>query len=183
MSIDPTGEALLAHGLSRALVNESLKPVRLGVSGHQHLPPDSVAAIRASIRGVIRAAGPNALGVTSLAEGADQLFAAEVLAEDGALHVVLPSHKYEEAFASPAAAQDFRRLLGQARTVEILNFDAPSEAAYLAAGLRVVCLCDHLVAVWDGLPAHGSGGTADVVEYARRLGRPVSIVWPQGAVR
>ncbi len=164
-------------------MNALLEPVRLGVSGHQELPPNTVAEIRDSIRDLIMAAGPKALGVTSLAEGADQLFATEVLAADGALHVVLPSRKYEEAFASPAAAQDFRRLLGQAKTVEVLDFDAPSEAAYLAAGLRVVCLCDHLVAVWDGLPAHGSGGTADVVEYTRRRRRPVSIVWPQGAVR
>ncbi len=121
-------------------MNALLEPVRLGVSGHQQLPLNTVAEIRNSIRDLIMAAGPNALGVTSLAEGADQLFATEVLAADGALHVVLPSRKYEEAFASPAAAQDFRRLLGQAKTVEVLDFDAPSEAAYLAA-VFAWCAC------------------------------------------
>ena len=43
---------------------------------------------------------------------------------------------------------------------------APSD--YLAAGCRVAALADLLLAVWDGEPARGRGGTADVVAFARR---------------
>ena len=38
-----------------------------------------------------------------------------------------------------------------------------------------------LVAVWDGQPARGLGGTADVV--ARQRGVPMEVIWPQGATR
>lgn len=43
--------------------------------------------------------------------------------------------------------------------------------------------CDRLVAVWDGLPARGYGGTADAVACAREGEVPVRVVWPEGAVR
>jgi hypothetical protein len=42
---------------------------------------------------------------------------------------------------------------------------------------------DELLAVWDGQPARGYGGTADVVEAARYKGIPVTVVWPAGAKR
>ncbi|WP_237707452.1 hypothetical protein [Serinicoccus profundi] len=77
----------------------------------------------------------------------------------------------------------FQQLLAAATKVEQLNYRQPSEDAYLAAGRRVVDLCDVLVAVWDGLPAQGKGGTADVVEYAREVGKPVEVVWPAGLTR
>jgi hypothetical protein len=40
-----------------------------------------------------------------------------------------------------------------------------------------------LVAVWDGQPARGLGGTADVVAYARQRGVPMEVIWPRGATR
>ncbi|MFG2222777.1 hypothetical protein [Streptomyces sp. NPDC048644] len=46
-----------------------------------------------------------------------------------------------------------------------------------------VGLVDRLIAVWDGQPARGYGGTADVVAYARSTGVPVEVVWPDGATR
>jgi hypothetical protein len=42
---------------------------------------------------------------------------------------------------------------------------------------------DELLAVWDGKPARGYGGTVDVVNAARDAGRAVTVVWPNGAVR
>jgi hypothetical protein len=34
-----------------------------------------------------------------------------------------------------------------------------------------------LIAVWNGEPANGNGGTAQVVRYALELSRPVIRVW------
>ena len=42
---------------------------------------------------------------------------------------------------------------------------------------------DRLFAVWDGQPARGYGGTADVVAEARARGIPVTVIWPEGATR
>ncbi|MFJ8953478.1 hypothetical protein ACIRO1_25525 [Streptomyces sp. NPDC102381] len=53
----------------------------------------------------------------------------------------------------------------------------------MAAGKEVVDQSDVLLAVWDGKPAGGKGGTADVVAYAQRQGMDVRIIWPLGATR
>jgi hypothetical protein len=67
-------------------------------------------------------------------------------------------------------------LLGRATHVETLDCQASDQQCFLAAGKRVVDLSDQLVAVWDGRPAKGVGGTGDVVGYARSIGRPVILV-------
>ena len=48
----------------------------------------------------------------------------------------------------------------------------------MAAGKSIVDSCEMLIAIWDGKPARGLGGTGDVVRYARKTGKAVSIVWP-----
>lgn len=58
---------------------------------------------------------------------------------------------------------------------------ADARGAVLAGSEILVSLIDELLAVWDGKPAWGHGGTADVVAYAIRQGIPVRIVWPVGA--
>ncbi|MEO5877101.1 MAG: hypothetical protein ABIQ26_19070, partial [Streptosporangiaceae bacterium] len=59
----------------------------------------------------------------------------------------------------------------------------PTDEAYLVAGHRVVKRSDLLLAVWDGRPAGGLGGTADIVAYARDRGTEVGVIWPPGARR
>ena len=54
--------------------------------------------------------------------------------------------------------------------------EGPREDAYLDCGLETVNGSDLLIAVWDGEPARGKGGTADVVEYARSIGRPIIVI-------
>lgn len=44
---------------------------------------------------------------------------------------------------------------------------ASDEESYFEAGKTVVNTIDFLIAVWDGKPSRGLGGTADVVEYAQ----------------
>ena len=44
--------------------------------------------------------------------------------------------------------------------------------AYQRAGFLVAEQCDVLLAIWDGHPARGPGGTAEVIEHARARGRP-----------
>ena len=51
------------------------------------------------------------------------------------------------------------------------------------ASLRMLDLAEKLIAVWDGQPARGYGGTADVVSAAKEKNIPVTIVWPPGAAR
>ncbi len=53
----------------------------------------------------------------------------------------------------------------------------------MTASALMIDTADELYAVWDGEPARGYGGTADVVAYARERGKPVSVIWPDGAYR
>ncbi len=54
-----------------------------------------------------------------------------------------------------------------------LDFEEPGEEAYMAAGQEIVRLAELMIAVWNGAPAAGLGGTGDVVRHARQSGRKV----------
>lgn len=100
----------------------------------------------------------------------------------GALHVIVPCERYNETFTDSDLAR-FRELIGGAELVETLGHPEPTEEAFLDAGHRVADVCEILVAVWDGEPARGLGGTADVVDYAKAVGLDVVIIWPPGVAR
>ena len=158
---------------------------KVGVTGHQSLPQSGRDFIRQSLMDeLISLSSPKGslVGFTSLAAGADQLFADLVLVVGGQLHVVVPSQQYERTFDATDRRR-YRELLKVAVTVEQLDFSEPSEEAYWAAGKLIVERVDRLLAVWDGQPARGLGGTADIVKYAHDCGRAVKVIWPAGVVR
>ncbi|WP_138944916.1 DUF1273 domain-containing protein [Plantibacter sp. M259] len=155
---------------------------RIGVTGHQDIPAQALPLITDGIRAFLAELPAPADGYSSLAGGADQLFARILLDSGGRLHAVIPASNYETTFEGDALRQ-YLRLLREAVSVEELPFDAPSEGAYDAAGHCVVDHSDILLAVWDGEPARGQGGTADAVNYARAQHLPVHIIWPAGVSR
>ena len=125
------------------------------------------------------------LGVVSaLAEGADRLVIDEVFdhaaerGEEARLEVVLPfdRERYTELQGFSAAAEaEFEMWLSRASSLTELGgpwVPKTPEAAYEAAGQHVVARCDVLVAVWDGRPARGRGGTAEILLYAAEMGKP-----------
>ena len=154
---------------------------RIGVTGHQHLPHDAVDFITHGIRGVL-GRHDRIDGYSSLAAGADQLFATEVLAAGGRLHVVIPAADYDTTLGGEDLVR-YHQLLGSASTTTQLHFAAPGEDAYEAAGRWIAAESQLLIAVWDGEPARGRGGTADTVAYARSLDHEVQVIWPDGVTR
>ena len=141
--------------------------MRVGITGHQRLGEPAVWGwVRREFERLVSSFGPPLVGVTSLAVGADQLFAEAVLRGGGSLEVVVPFDGYELTFAEGDERQAYNRLLRRALRREVLEKRGSDEDAYLAAGQRVVDRSELLIAVWDGLPATGLGGTADVVRYA-----------------
>ena len=116
--------------------------------------------------------------ISSLAEGGDRLVTQRALAMFQARLVVplpMPEDEYSLDFAQAGSDQEFRRLLGQAS--EIVRFPSALDrpAAYATAGDYMLTQSDVLIALWDGQPAHGAGGTATVVAAARRMAHPM--VW------
>ena len=157
--------------------------VRIGITGHSNLSPDTVPAVAAALRAALASAGTPLTGVSCLARGADQVFADVVLGIGGELHVVLPSTDYVERKVKPDNRPQFDALLSRAESVQVLPFDTSDRDAYAAANDTVLSSVDVLFAVWDGMPPDGRGGTGDTVLLARERGVPVTVVWPPGAMR
>lgn len=142
--------------------------MKVGITGHQHLEDArDWEWVRHELHDLLVKLSKPLIGITCLAPGADSLFARLLLEQDRSFEVVLPFPGYE--LKLPADRRDdYQRLLEQASRVITLQRQKTDEESYLEAGKRVVNLSDLLIAVWDGKPAKGLGGTADVVKYARR---------------
>lgn len=157
--------------------------VRIGITGHTNLTPESVPLVADDIRTVLAERAGALVGVSCLARGADQVFARVVLDLGGRLDVVIPAADYRERKVGPDNRAEFEALIGQATAVRVLGFETSNRDAYAAASEAVLGAVDVLVAVWDGAPPDGKGGTSDTVQAARQRGLPVVIVWPAGAAR
>ena len=156
--------------------------IRIGITGHRNLTPEVGDAVAGLIDAHVKPYGCDMVGLSCLADGADSLFAAAVVDAGAPLEVVIPARRYREGL--PAAHHRlYDRLLSQAVIVHELPHVESTPTAHLEAGRMLVERCDRLIAVWDGEPARGPGGTADIVAYARSLHRPVSVLWPVGARR
>jgi hypothetical protein len=155
----------------------------IGLTGHRVLSRHVEQLVDAALRDVVgRYTGDQLVGVSALAEGADTLFARAVLDAGGSLAAIVPARGYRAALPD-AHRPVFDALLARAARVIALDFADPTDAAYMDAGLRMLDEIDLLVAVWDGQPARGFGGTAQVVAAAEGRHLPVTVIWPAGAVR
>jgi len=159
--------------------------LKIGVTGHRRLAnlartAEAVTEAVRLIRGLIPKGTHEVVvvAISALAEGADRIVVRELLSEPGSrLHVALPlpPGEYARDFETAASKEEFDTLLTQASHV----WQAPElpdrEAAYEQAGWYVIDECDVLIALWDGEPSRGRGGTAEIVARAREQGVP--LVW------
>ena len=153
----------------------------VGFSGHRHLaaPGPIAAAIRAQLE-MLRAEAPGEwIALTSVAEGSDQLFIGDARQLGLAWHAILPLPRAEFAQDfSPEHWAAVERTLATAEHVRVITENGTRNDAYLDCGMEVANGADVLLVVWDGAPARGRGGTADVVAYAQSLGQPIVVIDP-----
>lgn len=165
---------------------------RVAVTGHRpnRLEPDT-SALRERLQEVLQtiAAAVERYGpaqgrpklriVSSLAEGVDRLAAHCALELGYTLQapLPLPRAEYEEDFAGAVSLAEFRELLARAEAVFELEGAPPHrDFAYRAAGHIALQQCDVLLAVWDGEPSRGVGGTSELIDLAEEIHRPVMYV-------
>jgi hypothetical protein len=164
----------------------------IGISGHrpnrlQLGIPQTTTQLRVVLtavrKGVLRVVPTVRLtALSALAEGSDRIFAQTALSLGYGLDVLLPftSADYETTFSDVSETPVYRDLLAKADSVTVHPGSlADSTAAYEAIGRQTVEGCDILVAVWDGKPAAGRGGTPEIIQYALDRGRPV--IWIDAA--
>ncbi|UQA97458.1 hypothetical protein [Streptomyces halobius] len=157
--------------------------MRLGITGHRGLPEQSEKLVRAALQREVQRHRPDDLvGVSCIADGPDSWFAQAVLDHGGRIEVVIPASSYREGLPAWHHAT-YDELLQRAAEVHRTGLDESTSEAHMAGSEILVGLVDELVAVWDGQPARGYGGTADVVAYAERNGVTARVLWPEGATR
>lgn len=148
--------------------------MRVGITGHQRLDnPADWQWVEGEIRNVLDHLHGHFIGITSLAIGADQLFARLVLQHGGQVEVIVPFDDYERTFADEPTRSAYRDLLHAAGRRDVLKKSGSDEEAFFAAGKLLVDRSDLVIAVWNGKRAAGLGGTADIVHYARDRGKGV----------
>ena len=165
----------------------------VGVTGHRWLGVDEAAMrgtliavltdlsdaakrIHAAERAAFAPGEPVLRLVSPLAGGSDQLVAEIALDLGFELHAVFPFRRevYAEDFAEAAVLARFEQLAGRATRVLELSCTRDDErSGYALAGRATTAHSDVLIGVWDGLPARGRGGTAEVIDHAVRRGVPV----------
>ncbi|SOD64030.1 hypothetical protein SAMN06297387_1149 [Streptomyces zhaozhouensis] len=157
--------------------------MRLGITGHRGLPDDLAAEIRNSLYTALAPYPPTELvGVSCIADGPDAWFARAVLDLGGTIEVVIPAETYRAGLPR-WHHPEYDSLLAAAHVVHRTGMRESTEEAHMAGSEVLLGVVEQLIAVWDGAPARGYGGTADVVAHARRAGVPVHIIWPEGATR
>jgi hypothetical protein len=178
--------------------------LRIGVTGHRanRLTAEAMTRLRAKLRDLFSrmtseidvlaehhrelfaAGAPKIRIVSPLAEGSDRLVARVGVEMGFELTALLPfaRQEYEQDFIEPDSKREFGDLLAAAeRRQSVLelagprSYDEGDNRAYQAIGVMTLRQCDLLIAIWDGQPQVGAGGTGEIVERASESGIPV--VW------
>lgn len=156
---------------------------RIAVSGHRGLTSDVGALIAQAIRAELASyADGRLVGISCLADGADQIFARAILEIGGKLEILVPAQLYRDALPE-YAHHEYDALFDRADSVTCLDHVDSTPESHMDASIEMLRRADLLFAIWDGLPARSFGGTADVVAHARSTAVPVVVIWPEGAHR
>lgn len=144
----------------------------IGVTGHQDIgDEDAITWVKNELKNLLEKYKVTK-GYSSLANGTDQLFAAEIINLVIPLVSVIPSENYENTFEKDDL-QSYYELLNKSSDIVTLPFDHPSEEAFFEAGKWITDRVDLMIAVWNGKPAKGLGGTADIVDYAQQHNKKI----------
>jgi hypothetical protein len=154
----------------------------IGAIGHRFL-----AQVDRVVEGIDRALDtlaqsfPNRswIALSMMAEGADQLIVERMLLKDPnvRLMILLPfaRDQYLLNFDSDSSKRTFTQMLRRADDIIQLPTKGTLEAAFLKAGKYILQHSDVLISVWDGETAQGTGGTGEIIDYAR--GKKMPIAW------
>lgn len=161
--------------------------LRIGVSGHQQIGDElTVEFVSQQLHELLSKFqhlrgeyGQNVIAYSALAIGTDRLFVKVALELGIPVEAIIPCSRYEEIYDSPEVREEYHSLLARCKQVHGLPYQECSEDAYLAAGHWIVDHSDLMILVWNGYPAGGKGGTADIASYARLVRCPFIHINPR----
>ena len=161
------------------IVGEWVDELRIGVTGHRVLaePEKLRQAVAEVFDRIERVFGERPRTIVSpLADGADMMVAEEGIGRPDTELIVplpMPEEAYIEDFADQATHARFVDLKSGAAGAFAMPATLNREDAYQQVGQLVVDTSDVLIAIWDGKPARGRGGTTEMVARARKRGIPI----------
>jgi hypothetical protein len=180
---------------------------QIGITGHRALSDCNPQALQAAAAGLFRSLRAEVLRlyaadqasdtplyqptqpvlrvISGLAEGSDAILAEAALAEGWILVAALPFAHAEFVldFEPGPTRERFQALLNQASVVcELDGSRRRGGEPYSHVGEQIIEQSDLLLAIWDGLPPRGPGGTGDVVQQAIERGLPTAILPVAGPV-
>lgn len=149
----------------------------IGFTGHRALGDETSCgkAIAAFLEQRKKSNPGLVYGLSSVAAGGDLLFAESCIQLGLPLRVLLPLpvEEFRKDFDEDGWSRA-ERVLRQAASVEVTGGSQLREECYYECGIETVQQSRLLLALWDGAPSQGLGGTGDVVSFARGIGRPVA---------
>lgn len=154
----------------------------VGFVGHRKLThPDLIAAgIEAALDRIAASSAAPLAAVSSVASGADTLFVEAALARGLPWTLLLPFPVAEfRVDFTPEEWARAERLLTRAVRTHVEPRAENRDDLFLECAIRTIEESDVIVAVWDGEPARGKGGTGDGVAHARALQKP--LLWVHAA--
>ena len=152
--------------------------VAIGFTGHRSLPDEDKS--RKLIYGFLKDKKETipgmVYGVSSAAAGGDLIFAESCIQLEIPLRILLPMPQGQfRADFDAATWMQVQEVVKKAVSVEVTGGDQSRDERYYECGIETVHQSRLLLALWNGEPARGLGGTENILEFARQLGRPV--VW------
>ena len=136
---------------------------------------DRVLALHEREKSCFGRQAPRLLFVSPLADGADQVAAEIALRVGFELQAVLPFARtaYRKTL-NEKSRERFDSLMQAASCVLELPGEPKRELdAFVMTGRATIAHCNMLLALWDGLPPRGRGGTGEIVQLAIMRGTPV----------
>jgi hypothetical protein len=162
-------------------LREAQVPIVVGVTGHRKLAGDletlKTAIAAQCLELAKRHRSSPFLLLSGLAEGADLILteiALDTLPDCSFIAVLpMPRAEFEKDFTSETARAKFVTLLARAEAVVEIptvggawrEAGAERDALYAQVGALIAEHAQVLLAVWDGQPSGGTGGTRDVMDW------------------
>ena len=154
----------------------------IGFTGHRGIPDETKSRqLICDFLQERKLATPGIVyGLSSVAAGADLLFAESCLKLGIPLRVLLPvpEEYFRKDFDDATwlrAEQVLRKAVSVQVSVQVTGDNQIREERYYECGIETVQQSQLLVALWDGQPSRGLGGIEEIVSFARKMGRPV--IW------
>jgi hypothetical protein len=145
--------------------------MQIGITGHQERHGIDWNWVEATLEIEICKVSNVRAAMSSLAKGADQIFARVAISLGIPVIAVVPVSDYSRFFEGQARIE-YDWLLSKS-LIQDLQWKGEDQLGFFSAGKFIVENSDVVFAVWDQQRSRGLGGTADIVDYARQLSKKI----------